>query len=225
MDYPKTVYMSPRNAVDWFNALIKKCGPEYVEHPSHFEVEKELLNVAKFYLGLFLHTGYDYYLRPWEDVATDVDVRAINWGEANNPTFQTDDIQVTEYEGHNDKIPDVIANKIKHQGPHGKENRHLLVVIREHSGEKIYHAKIANAVQAMSPSFQSIWLLMQSFEDSVVYRIIRISPLPQIVDIKFNITDMAKRQTPPDFINLKRGANNNFLSEMYDYDLPLPECK
>ncbi|MDZ7785761.1 MAG: hypothetical protein U5L95_01390 [Candidatus Saccharibacteria bacterium] len=66
---------------------------------------------------------------------------------------------------------------------------------------------------------------MQSFEDDNIYRIIRISPTPQIVDIKFSIKDMAERQTPPDFIKLKRGANNDFLSEMYNYDLPLPKCK
>lgn len=225
MKYPPTIYMSPRNVIARFNALIEKCGSDYVEHPSHFKVEKELLNVGKFYLGLFLHTGYDYYLRPWEDVAPDVDVRAINWGEPGKPAFQTDDIQVTEYEGHSDKIPAVIANKIKHQGSHGKEDRHLLVVIREHSGEKIYAVKVAKTVQKMKPSFQSIWLLMQSFEDDNIYRIIRISPTPQIVDIKFSIKDMAERQTPPDFIKLKRGANNDFLSEMYNYDLPLPKCK
>ena len=217
--------MSPRSVISRFNELIRKYGPDCVEDVSNFKDEKELLTVAKFYLGQYLWTGYEYYLRPWEDVSRDVDVRAINWGEPEDPDFHIDDVQVTEYEGHNDKIADIIESKIKSQGEHGKENRHLLVSVREHAGEKIYHNKLAKEVELMKPSFQSIWLLMQSYEDETVYRSIRIWQTPEIVDIKFSITDMAKRQQPPDFINLRRGTNNDYQSELYEYDLPLPEPK
>lgn len=223
MKYPDTIYISPRNAIARFNTLIEKYGRDCVEDVSNFKEEKELLTVAKFYLGQCLWTGYDYYLRPWEDVSCDVDVRAINWGEPDNPKFHVDDIQVTEYESHGNNVGEIIDNKIKYQSPHGKESRHLLVSVREREGEKIYHNKLAKEVETMTPSFQSIWLLIQTFENPAVYRVIRIRPTPEIVNIKFNITEMARRQQPPDFINLRRGTNNDYQSEIYEYDLPLPE--
>jgi len=60
--YPDTIYMNPRNAIARYNALIKKYGPDCVEDVSNFKDEKELLTVAKFYLGQYLWTGYEYYL-------------------------------------------------------------------------------------------------------------------------------------------------------------------
>jgi hypothetical protein len=92
-------------------------------------------------------------------------VRVITWGDEANPSFQEHDIQVTDFEGHNQDLLKVIHNKVKKQAPQGVEIRDLLVNIRDHPGEKIYPAFIAAEVKKSNPSFKNIWILMDDAEN------------------------------------------------------------
>lgn len=223
MKYPLNVYMSPRNAIARFNALISKYGAGAIEKAGSFKEEKELLVTGKLMLGIQKITGNKYYLRPAEDIAQDTDVQVITWGdESDNSKFEKYDIQVTDYESHNHNLVDVIEKKIKKQGSHGQETRELVVNIWDHPSENIHYVQIAKKVAALNPTFKSIWLLMNDAEDTSIYHAIQVWRGPEMYKIIYKLKDEADKQGPPDFVNIRRGTTNDWLSPMKTFHLPLP---
>lgn len=222
-NYPKDMYMSPRNAVRRFQQLLEKHGAARVERVGAFKIEKELLIAGIMLCGLQSVNKFHYYLRPGEDIFQDVDVRAITWGDDGNH-FEEIDIQVTEFESNGESLIQIIKGKISRQAPEGIENRHLVVNVRENPGHKFSTVKIARQVRDLNPTFKSIWVIIDDANEQWLYHAMGVWPIKdgQVAMLSFNLEEFIANGSPPDYVRIRRGARNENLSEFYDFELPLP---
>jgi hypothetical protein len=222
-NYPRDVYMSPRNAVRRFQQLLEKHGAEAVERAGAFKIEKELLITGIMLCGLQSVNKFPYYLRPGEDIFPDVDVRAITWGD-DGDHFEEIDIQVTEYESNGESLIQIISRKIDHQAPEGVENRHLVVNVRENAGQQFSTVEIARQVRDLNPTFKSIWVIIDDADEKWLYHAMGVWPIRdgQVAMLSFNLEDVIASGTPPDYTRIRRGARNENLNELYEFELPLP---
>jgi hypothetical protein len=223
-NYPPDVYMSPRNAVSRFQQLLLKHGADVVEKAGAFKIEKELLIAGIMLCGLQSANKFPYYLRPGEDIFPNVDVRAITWGE-DNDHFEEIDIQVTEFESHNQNLVQVINAKVRHQAQKGIENRHLIVNVRENPGQRFSTIEIAREIRDLKPTFKSIWVIIDDADEQWLYHAMGVWPIRngQVAMLSFNLEEVIADGTPPDYVRIRRGARNENLSDLYNgFVLPLP---
>lgn len=187
--------MSPRQAILRFQGLLKKYGVEKVSSHPKAKGVREALWGAIFLLGLSQNTKRLYWLQNYQNEPPDI--KAIGWS---GDTFVLHGIEVTDYESHNTSLLSVITSKIKRL-PY-PENYILLCVMREHGYEKVYPDKLFSEVQALSPRFAEIWLLLDEMGNEWTYDIVRLHPTP--CHIRFNVLDTVNNSKEEDYLTTHR---------------------
>lgn len=121
-------------------------------------------------------------------------------------------MQVTELEGHTPELIAIIKKKVDKQERSGRENRNLLVKVREHGGETFCPDTIATDVATLDPTFKSIWLLMEDAANADLTHLIRAWPTVEQTAYRLSIECAKPRATAP-YVRLRRGATTGIESE------------
>lgn len=201
---------------------MAKHGVEQVSKSGRFKVERELLDAGVFFMGLEMANKRNYFVRPGEDISGAIDVRAITAGKPDAPEFKKYDVQLTEFEGHSGDLIDVIQKKIAKQGRADNETRDLVVIVRGHGGETFYSEQIAQQVNALKPTFKSIWVTLDDEKGDYIHHLLQVYPV--LAQVKFNIQEeLDKGSGATNYVRLKPGTTTRTdFDHPEEFELPLP---
>lgn len=216
-DFPTNTYATPQTVLERLSKLISIYGAPVVEIQRDFKEYHELAVASIMMLAIQKIEQTKYYLRPWEDVDLSVDVRAVSWG-IDDDSWQTVDIQVTEYQENSNDLLTIIESKLKNL--QAEDSRELVVNIRNHAG--IYYPDDIRAdVAKLNPKFHSIWLILDDESSALKRHIICVWPSAARHQIAIDLQQEIDAQLPPNYINAKRGAHNKLHGPVGTYEWPL----